>query len=1272
MGFGELKETTDDGSVIEETEVLKKLNEPVVSGSSSGFGELKVQDPVVETVDTMDAEEGLELRTIIPIAETNSLSLIMTDDERNAAIARIEEQILIAEGKDPAALARYKAEGRDASGNLIPVADENLVPGDTGYEESIQNVDARRYKNNDGEFINYKPGDYSGFGPTAQAWADLTFYSHENDKGEELTDAELKATGEFFAKQILEAGGGPNRPEAGPGEHFLSKALNTVRGTRIIMGVMNVINLGTTAAKDTVELILEGLEDTTDDRNIFLKAKIPLPTGEIDTRDIHNAVSYILDGLMNNSADTPVEKADFLGEAAGAMFEFGETLPAVGVLSTLMSSRSLSINQGTRDAIKINKKRPDFVSTRTVSPRLLAEAIRNNYDGARLAGRETRELRRDLAALVAEQNLEIRDALILEFEKNLSGDLKISKEVNGHLVVDGDLTREAGRATLRRPFEVVDDPDGTPSVVNDALSKLMGTEDGFVSPVLNPDKLNALVAVISEYKARAGDAPDNPFNDPKVRPIDAIVEITINKGIKETQELMDLLNKYDMSLEDFILSSVASFSEAGKILQIASQLKRVKPDADLAAANSKALMEAEAGIANAAQRIENIRRGSLVSKLATAGRNFESFAARLPMENLMSLMDEVVFSYNEKITLGPDATGGFLGVAKTLGKKSTWKNSFSSWNYAFSRPDVADGYMKLMLDSPQFTTMYNKMYENLNEIQKAGGRGAGTTTDKILSPLEDTVEMLNIANRWQETLTRNAIAMSEIETLVRREWKIDLRDALNDGKLPDMFNDASTIRPEGARSFSAMMGEATEKALKVTYGSQPEGDIARNLTQIITGKKIFGVIPLTTIVAFPRFLFASMEFMADSVAGAASPLVKKLVGVQKGPMTAKDQRRIQRNLVGGAAIYAAYLYRSSENAPAAFEDVRILGKDADTTTQFPLRQFLYIGELAKQVEQGTLSEFWDPKVFAETFLGSSMRTGAGNIVIEEIAAMADGMDITKSEKAAEIVGQLIGNYVGTYFVGASQATDFDRMVGRRPNEYTSNLKPAPQGPLDAFTRELRTSTDRMGMTVSAQTESAFPQKTTVFPEDAIRPDASWRGLLGISLKDQTSEDKEFVTSLGIQAWKMGSNSDIDTVKAFENKKIGEFIPLLIVQLNERRETLAKEYDLEPDSTKKEITKAAYLLFKTKGIFTEIMSKFKGKLRSLSSSVADDYSFKVSAFNRIPKKTRREAYADWILENDGIDPDITEIEILNDLLIRAQTIKRLNSRISNRAIGSRRN
>ena len=1251
MGWGETLDKELSDTVVEPTQTVVEpaAVAPVTAEGAVSWGATLDNEPVkIEVNEDEEFDDDLERKAKIA-AEKAKLEVVepeLSSSEVMSKIAMIKELILISEIGDGTEVG-----GRDEAGNLLPVAGE--------AEPTVTEERDPSYR--------------SGFAPTVSAFKNL-IYPFVDQDGKELSDEDIKNQGKQMSDFLLnpEGGAAPNRPFASPAEALMAGAFKVPGGTKTMMALINTIGVLGAGAKDTIELTLEVLGDNTPFepseriKNIQDKLGIKFDANELkNTPVIYDGVKALLNSLRGvSNIETPSEMADLFGEAAIGTIDFVEAMVGTGIIQKLMSMKSLLVGNQVKSGAKAFNRNAAAVN----------RAINNNFEGARLAGRETRELRRDLAALVAEQNVEIRDSLILDFESRLSGELKISKMVDGHLVIDGDLTREAGRATLRRPFEVVTEADGTPSVVNDALSKLMGSEDGFVSPVLNPDKLNALVAVISEYKIRAGDSPDNPFNNPKVKPIDAIVSVTINKGIKETQELMDSLNKYDLSLEDFVLSSVASFSDAGKILQIASQLKRVRPDADLAAANSKALMEAEAGIANASQRLENIRRGSLVSKLATAGRNLESFGVRLPMENLMSLMDEVVFSYNEKITLGPEAKGGFLGVAKTLGKKSTWKNSFSAWEYAFSRPDVADGYMKLMLDNPQFTTMYNKMYDNLNEIQKAGGRGSDTKVDKILSPLEDTVEMLNVANRWQEKLTRNAIAMSEIETLVRREWKIDLRDALNDGKLPDMFNDASTIRPEGARSFNAMMAEATEKALRVTYGAQPEGDIARYITQGLTSKKMFGVIPLTTIVAFPRFMFASMEFMAESTAGAAGPLVRKLVGAQKGPMTAKQQRAVQRNLVGGAAIYAAYLYRSSENAPAKYEDVRIMGKDADTTTQFPLRQFLYVGEVAKQIEQGTFSEFWDPKAFAETFIGSSMRTGAGNIIIEEIAAIADGMDISKSEKAAEIVGELISNYVSTYFVGPSQATDFDRMVGRRPNKFTENPKDAPKGTIDAFTRELRRGPDRMGLTVSAQTESAFPTKTTVFPEDAIRPDASWRGLLGISLKDQASEDQEFVTSLGIPAWKMGSNSDIDTVKIFENEQIGKFLPLLIVQLNNRRDELEKDYDEEPDSTKEEITKEAYLLFKTKGIFTDIISKFKGKLKSMSGAVADDYSFRVSAFNRIPKKYRREAYADWIVANDGIDPDITEIQILKDLLNRAQQVQKQTQRISSRAtkgIGARR-
>ena len=42
----------------------------------------------------------------------------------------------------------------------------------------------------------------------------------------------------------------------------------------------------------------------------------------------------------------------------------------------------------------------------------------------------------------------------------------------------------------------------------------------------------------------------------------------------------------------------------------------------------------------------------------------------------------------------------------------------------------------------------------------------------------------------------------------------------------------------------------------------------------MTGRRIFG-IPLTTVVEFPRFMFNSMEIMAQYGAGGAIPLTKK-------------------------------------------------------------------------------------------------------------------------------------------------------------------------------------------------------------------------------------------------------------------------------------------------------------------------------------------------------------------------------------------------------------
>ena len=91
----------------------------------------------------------------------------------------------------------------------------------------------------------------------------------------------------------------------------------------------------------------------------------------------------------------------------------------------------------------------------------------------------------------------------------------------------------------------------------------------------------------------------------------------------------------------------------------------------------------------------------------------------------------------------------------------------------FSRPDVAKGYSDLLLNRPEFEAQASRMFDNLNEIRISTGRGEGGLSDKLLNPLEDTVELMNFANRWQEHLVRRGVFFSELQRLAKKEYNID-------------------------------------------------------------------------------------------------------------------------------------------------------------------------------------------------------------------------------------------------------------------------------------------------------------------------------------------------------------------------------------------------------------------------------------------------------------------------------------------------------------------
>lgn len=96
-------------------------------------------------------------------------------------------------------------------------------------------------------------------------------------------------------------------------------------------------------------------------------------------------------------------------------------------------------------------------------------------------------------------------------------------------------------------------------------------------------------------------------------------------------------------------------------------------------------------------------------------------------------------------------------------------------------------------------------------------------------------------------------------------------------------------------------------------------------------------------------------------------------------------------------VGAALQYRSMDDAPSDYKMMRtISGNNIDTTPQFPMRQFLYLGEATRRMLNGTFYDFFNAREFSETFLGTNIRQGVGNSLIDEVVQLG-GLALGKQE-----------------------------------------------------------------------------------------------------------------------------------------------------------------------------------------------------------------------------------------------------------------------------------
>lgn len=1139
--------------------------------------------------------------TITPVTEEEDKEEQRSGNSFSSFIASKPERKPVVEEKEPEEVdpeqdARF-TEYYTSRQEPVP---EGVVP----YAERIalEEVDPEE----DDRFVEYYSSRMLPVPDTA-----VSYYDYQNEERTRLEDvrAEQEAAKEYFdslSNEDFASLADELRKDLRKGTDMRGADPITVAlsylPAKTLMGMGNAVMKLDAWSRDNVEIALENI-----------KKESPV---------IFKGIDMAVAGGRYSETDDPTKLADRIMNNFGAVGEFLETVPAIGSLKNSFNSLQLRNFRKVRQAYKDQKT--------------LETAQRYNPGGAQLATMEASEQARIAAKKIADQEIEVTSQAIREFEEKTGR--TISKEVNGNLVYDPDAAREAGRETARELSE----KDG-------ALFDLAITGDTIVSPMLDPDKFNGIVATAVEFKKLHPKIFDN-----KKPLIDNLIELTVRKDLNTKiggEVLIDTLNKYGLSFEDYVLTVVGSGSDFGRGLQMIGQIKRKKPTGVKAEEELQRAAREAGDFNKSMRRLEGVRRGGLVSQIATASRNLSSAAVRAPLESLGNIVDNVLYEFDQPIRGGvTDPRGGFLGAGRVLISGDNWRNSFSNFKYMFARPDVAKGYTDLILGRKELATQYSRMFDNINEIQKATGKGSGTKFDKVMTEMEDVVDTLNVPNRWQEYLIRRGTFFSELERLTKREYGIDLIDALNDGKLNDLLNDASSVRPEKARSFIHIIDDSVNRALDVTYAKQPDLAPLRELSTWITRNN------LTVVVPFPRFMFNSMELMGQYAGGASIPLTRKVASIvnknYRGPLTAKDRQRISRNLMGMAAVGAAYMYRTSENAPVDPAQIGV-GDDAqmDSTAVFPMAQFNYLGDQVKNIVNGTFGDKFDYQKFIEMFTGSNFRTGVGNSIFEEVAQIADGTDLMSGEAAGRAAGRTLGNYLRTWAVPLAQIIDMQRATGTRGTDFKDTSIDPTLDPYGTAMNEAKQVFLRSGIGLSAEEEAKLPKREyPLYPEGRKRLMPHLKPF-GVTITNRPPKDSEYLMKLGLD-WSIGSRSKVPSIATFENKMINGYLETLADISRNRELKIRKEYENVSDKVKETFTEQQYVLNKLKPFAKAQLDKFKKQIREGAIAQGDEYARALTKYRRVRPDYRKLATVQFTKMYDR-DPDATSAGDLNRLILIAK-------------------
>ena len=325
-----------------------------------------------------------------------------------------------------------------------------------------------------------------------------------------------------------------------------------------------------------------------------------------------------------------------------------------------------------------------------------------------------------------------------------------------------------------------------------------------------------------------------------------------------------------------------------------------------------------------------------------------------------------------------------------------------------------------------------------------------------------------------------------------------------------------------------------------------------------------------------------MELMAENSVGAFLPWIRRMYGLTGygakrfgDKLTPREHRMMARNATGALGVMAASMMLQETDQQG--EDYKLVpvgdGTVLDVTPLFPLRQFFFLGKILNEYYRASEQTDWlsggkeaffqtfDRREWAETFLGTSFRTGVAGNLVDEAASLFNEQDLTNDEWWGRNSGQILGDYLSTFAVPLNQVLDTQRALGMRGLAYKETAKDpeivsGTDAFIEGFVKPFR-KYDPFGAVVD---ESALPKKEDPFQEERRRVAPLAKVALGLNMYTADSEEGKKLKSLGFDKWDVSSRSRIPTVRNFENKSIRENLPSIVEEATELEALWGSMYD----------------------------------------------------------------------------------------------------------------